>query len=118
MFFVDVRGGARHPQGAVLHLLAQSDKEGAIILDLETPASQLADQRRLVETALECGEHHGQLAQHVGDGLHQTASSIMKQTSARPLSGTTQSSFSPRLIRPLRRNSSSMIQIDAEPTLP
>src|SRR3569832_2596007 len=108
MRLADVGGGARHPQRAVLHLLAQADEEGAVVFEFEAAAGQLSDQRRLLEAALEGREDTRQLAQDVRNvgGGHQTASSIMKPTRARPLSGTTQSTFWPRCRRPLFRNSS------------
>ena len=60
-------GRARHPQRAVLHLLAQLDQEGVVVGQLEAAPGQLADQGRRFEARLEAGPDHGELAQHGGD---------------------------------------------------
>ena len=71
VLLADARGGARHPERAVLHLLAQVDQEGLVVGQLEPPARELADQRRLPRSRpSKSGQHHGELAQHVGDGVH------------------------------------------------
>ncbi len=67
MVLSDVRGRARHPQGAVLDLLAQVDEERLVVGKLEPAAGELADQRRRLETPLEVRPHHRELAQHVRD---------------------------------------------------
>ena len=106
MLLADVGRGARHPERAVLHLLAQVDQEGLVVGELEPPARQLADQRRRLAAVPRnrstprraCAARRRRpysargdvsTALHVNDA-HATISSIMKPTMARPLSGTTQ----------------------------
>src|SRR5690606_14347412 len=120
----DVRRRPAHPQRPVLHLLAQSDQEGVVVGELEPPTRQPADQGRHLQPLLEIGEDDRQFPQSLGDRRlgqsfrHQTISSIMKPTIARPLSSTMHSTLPPRFPRPDFRKASSMTQIEAEPTLP